>query len=418
MKGPVRRVAFYGYLGSGNLGNDASLETVMGWLNSNYPQVELSCISIAPAAVSARYGIPSVPMTWHSPNRRHTGVMETSRRVFGRLVDIPRSYTFAGSVDAVMVPGMGVLEDCLRVRPWNLPFGLFLMAAACWLRRRPFVLLDVGAERTSNPVTRWLYMTTVRLAAHVSYRDQLSAAWMAGAREPDAVAPDLAFAHPACTLANPELGRIVVGVMAYYGKRDDPVRGAHVRRSYIATMAEALAQLAKAGDQVVMVGGDRVDIDVAREIRAAILSAYPALTDDAVLIHDFETFTELTEEMMRAEVVIASRFHNLICALRLARPTVSVGYAAKNRYLMEALDVDGFSQEIMQLDADQLVAQVRAARENSEAVTALIRRGSVKWAEEVRCLMERVATETFGLPAPQSPGRPKQQDERTAWQSI
>jgi hypothetical protein len=85
---------------------------------------------------------------------------------------------------------------------------------------------------------------------------------------------------------------------------------------------------------------------------------------------------------------------------------------------MEALDVDGFSQEIMQLDADQLVAQVRAARENSEAVTALIRRGSVKWAEEVRCLMERVATETFGLPAPRSPGRPKQQDERTAWQSI
>ena len=43
---------------------------------------------------------------------------------------------------------------------------------------------------------------------------------------------------------------------------------------------------------------------------------------------------------MRAEVVIASRFHNLICALRLARPTVSVGYAAKNRHLMEALGLD------------------------------------------------------------------------------
>jgi polysaccharide pyruvyl transferase WcaK-like protein len=420
MMRPVRRIAFFGYLGSGNIGNDASLETVMGWLNSNYPQTELSCISIAPLAVSTRYGIPSVPMTWHSPNRRHTGVIETPRRVFGRLLDIPRSYMLAGSVDTVVVPGMGVLEDCLRVRPWNLPLGLLLIAAACWLRRRPFVLLDVGAERASNPITRWLYVTTVRLAAHVSYRDQLSAARMAnaGARKPYALAPDLAFAHPASTLANPEPGRIVVGVMAYYGKGDDPVRGAHVRRRYIATMAKALAQLAEAGDQVVMVGGDRVDIDVAREIRAAMLSAYPALPDDAVLIRDFETFTELTEEMMRAEVVIASRFHNLICALRLGRPTVSVGYAAKNRYLMEVLDVERFSQEIMQLDADQLVAQVRAAREKSEAVTALIRGGTVKWAEEVECLLERVATETLCLPARQSSGRPKLQDEMNAWQSI
>ena len=45
---------------------------------------------------------------------------------------------------------------------------------------------------------------------------------------------------------------------------------------------------------------------------------------------------------MRAEVVIASRFHNLICALRLARPTVSVGYASKNRHLMQALGLDEY----------------------------------------------------------------------------
>jgi len=417
MKRPVRRLAFYGYLASGNIGNNASLETVMGWLNSNYPQVEMSCISTAPAELSAKYGIPCVSMTWRSQDRSYPGVIEAARRVFGRLLDIPRSYKLAGSVDAVVIPGMGVLEESLRARPWNLPFGQFLMAAACRLRRRPFVLLDVGAERASNPVTRWLYMTTVRLAAHISYRDQLSAARMAGAgaREPDAVAPDLAFAHPASTLANPEPGRIVVGVMAYYGQGDDPIRGAHVRRRYVATMAEALAQLAEAGHQVVLVGGDRVDVDVARDVQAAILSASPALSHDAVLVRDFETFTELTEEMMRAEVVIASRFHNLICALRLARPTVSVGYAAKNRYLMEALNVDGFSQEIMHLDADQLVAQVRLAREKSEALSALIRRGTVKWAEEVECLMERVATETLGLPARQSPGRPKLQDEMSAW---
>jgi chromosome condensin MukBEF MukE localization factor len=71
---------------------------------------------------------------------------------------------------------------------------------------------------------------------------------------------------------------------------------------------------------------------------------------------------------------------------------------------MEALEVDGFCQDIMQLDANQLVAQVRAARDNREAQTTLIRRGALAWAEEVECLLERVATETLGLTAQRSDG--------------
>ena len=100
-----------------------------------------------------------------------------------------------------------------------------------------------------------------------------------------------------------------------------------------------------------LVGGDRVDIDVARETFAPLcFAARHGLPDDAVLVREFTTFTELTEEMMRADVVIASRFHNLICALRLARPTVSIGYAKKNRDLMRALGLAGYCQDIEDLD--------------------------------------------------------------------
>ena len=81
------------------------------------------------------------------------------------------------------------------------------------------------------------------------------------------------------------------------------------------------------------------------------------LPNDAVLVREFTTFTELTEEMMRAEVVIASRFHNLICALRLARPTVSVGYAKKNHHLMAALGLETYCQDMEHLDASWLVAR-------------------------------------------------------------
>ena len=110
-------------------------------------------------------------------------------------------------------------------------------SALCAARRRS----GMGGESAHQAAN----VATVRLATHVSYRDLASAAAMAraGAREPEAIAPDLAFAHPAPTLADAEPGRLVVGVMAYYGRGDDPVRGAEVRRRYVATMAEALAQV-------------------------------------------------------------------------------------------------------------------------------------------------------------------------------
>ena len=400
MKRPARRLAFFGYLGSGNIGNDASLETVLAWLDSHRPHMEVRCISIAPAGVTLKYGIPSVPMTWHSPYHRARGRTEAFAKLFGRLVDIARSYALAGSADAVIVPGMGVLEDSLRVRPWGMPFSLFLMAAACRLRRRPFVLLDVGAEYAANRLTRRLNVATVNRATHVSYRDLASAAAMAraGARAPEAIAPDLAFAHPASKLAEPERGRLVVGVMAYYGPEDDPVRGAAVRRKYVATMAEALARLTDGGDHIVLVSGDGVDVDVAHEIRTAVFAQRPGLRARAVVVREFTTFTELTDEMRGAEVVVASRFHNLICALRLARPTVSVGYARKNRHVMQALSLDEYCQDIAELDADRLVTQIQSARDNGQRLSTAIRRVTSEYADKVESLLERVSEETLGRP--------------------
>jgi polysaccharide pyruvyl transferase WcaK-like protein len=422
MSQPVRSVALFGYLGSGNIGNDATIETVLGWLRSTYPEVEVRCITIAPEEVTARYGIPAIPLAWRPSRPGRNRVTQKLHKVFGRLLDMPRSFALAGSADAIIVPGMGVLEATLGVHPWGMPLWLFLTSAACRLRGRRFLLLDVGAEYAANPLTRWLNAATVKLATHVSYRDEASAAAMAraGARKPEAIAPDLVFAYPASTQANPEPGRLVVGVMAFYGKGDDPVRGAEVRRRYVTTMADSLAQVAEAGNHIVIVSGDRVDIDVAHELRTAVLEARQDLSDDAVVVREFTTFSELTEEMRRAEVVIPSRFHNLICALRLARPTVSAGYAPKNHELMLALDLAEYSQTMEHLDGDKLVAQIRAARSNAEALTAKIRRGTSQYSDEVESLLERVAAEALGLPQrpwrtsdiPDEVNRP---DEVDAW---
>ena len=264
---------------------------------------------------------------------------------------------------------MGVLEDGLGHRPWNLSLWQFLVASACRLRKRPFVLLDVGANRALNPMTRWLNTATTNLAAHVSYRDQESADAMreSGSKADAMVVPDVAFTHPSPTSAEPEPGLVVVGAMAYYGHADDPVQGAGVRRQYVATLAGALGRILDTGCRVELVGGDGVDIAIADDVRAAVLAARPDTREDTVVVRACTRFGELTELMSRAEVVVGSRFHNIVCALRLARPTVSIGYAGKCHHLMQQIGLADYHQDIEQLDADLLVDQVaRARRDGTE----------------------------------------------------
>lgn len=392
------RLALYGYLGSGNIGNDASFETVLNWLRTDHPDVAVCCVTIAPEQVRERYGVPALPLTGYV-TRPGTGRLAAALgKVRGRSGDLPRALRLAGSVDAVVVPGMGVLEESLGVRPWGLPAWLLLTALACRVRGRRFVLLDVGAEPARNPVTRRLFAATARLARHVSYRDELSADAMrqAGAGEPDAVAPDLAFAHPSPADPEPEAGRVVVGVMAYYGTGDDPVRGAAVRRAYVETLTDALVRLLDAGDRLVLLGGDRVDVEVADEVADAVRAARPGVDAARVAVRDVTTFAEVCQEMARAELVIASRYHTLVAAVRLARPTVSLSYAAKSGELMRAVGLGGYDRHIEQADPEWLWARLRAARAQAPRLSAAAATGSARYAEEVRALLHRVSADVLG----------------------
>jgi polysaccharide pyruvyl transferase WcaK-like protein len=60
------------------------------------------------------------------------------------------------------------------------------------------------------------------------------------------------------------------------------------------------------------------------------------------------------------DIVVATRFHNVVCALRLARPTVSIGYAEKNDLLMAEMGLGRFCQRVEELDFDLLMEQFTA----------------------------------------------------------
>jgi polysaccharide pyruvyl transferase WcaK-like protein len=383
------RVAFFGFLGSGNFGNDASMETVLHWLTLRKRRLVLQCLTIAPRELERRYGIKAIPLTAMS-SRPADGILRAAfRKSLGRALDFPRNLMLVRSLDCVIVPGMGMLEDSLGMRPWGMPLWLFLMAAACRIEGCAFVLLDIGAEPTRNRLTRWLYVHTANWAAHVSYRDEWSAEVMraAGAREPEGVAPDLAFAHPLSREVDPRPGRIVVGVMAHYGPSRDERLRKEVRETYVQSLADALVRLLDDGNEVVLLGGDLADAGVAHDVATKVSAARPDQRQGCLTVLELTGFDEVSEEMAKAEVVIASRWHNLLASLRLARPTISVGYSEKSARLMHSLGLSEYHQRLIELDPVRLVAQVSRARTETEALSAHLDRINRSYSADVESLI-------------------------------
>ena len=86
--------------------------------------------------------------------------------------------------------------------------------------------------------------------------------------------------------------------------------------------------------------------------------SHPALAPGRVVAEQITSFAELMQAMAPASAVVATRYHNVMCALKLGKPAISLGYSDKNVSLMEDMGLPEFCQHAKSTSAvDQLVEQ-------------------------------------------------------------
>ncbi|WP_435243082.1 polysaccharide pyruvyl transferase family protein [Streptomyces cucumeris] len=363
MRPPVR-VGVFGLLGSGNLGNDGSLEAVLGYLRAEHPDAVVDALCGGPEVVTARYGIPATRLHWYRGEYRTASrAGSIAGKGLGKLVDAVRTAAWVRRHDVVIVPGMGVLEATLPLRPWGFPYALFLLCASGRLFGTKVALVGVGAAAIRDRATRALVRRSARLAAYRSYRDTLSRDAM---REMgvdttrDEVHPDLAFALPMPPAGAPSgpPGPVCVGVMDFHGGNDDRARAEEIHRRYLDGTIRFVRALAEEGRPVRLLTGDACDATVV----AAILDA---VDSPLVTAAEAASLTDLMTEMAAADTVVATRYHNLICALKTGTPTLALTYAAKSDALMARMGLDTYCHPAREVDADRLLEQFRALEKRS-----------------------------------------------------
>ncbi|ANS70381.1 hypothetical protein SLINC_8157 [Streptomyces lincolnensis] len=372
MNTPVR-VGVFGLLGSGNLGNDGSLEAVLGYLRAAHPEAAVDALCGGPRVVEARYGIPATRLHWNRGEYRTASrAGAIAAKGLGKLLDAVRTAAWVRRHDVVIVPGMGVLEATLPLRPWGFPYSLFLLCASGRLLRTPVALVGVGAAPIGDRPTRALVRWSARLAAYRSYRDTASRDAMRDMGVDtgrDEVYPDLAFALPAPEASAPPdgpPGTVCVGVMDFHGGNDDRARAEEIHRRYLDGTTRFVRALVEDGRPVRLLTGDQCDAAVV----AAILDAV-----DSPLVTAAETasLADLMKETAAADTVVATRYHNLICALKAGTPTLALSYASKSDALMDRMGLGAYCHPAREVDADRLLEQFRALEKRSAQLRQTLR---------------------------------------------
>jgi polysaccharide pyruvyl transferase WcaK-like protein len=368
----VRVIAFFGRFGTGNIGNEASLSSAVLAAQRLDPTAELVCVCARPDVVQLEHGITAVPIHMAGllpgmpPGPR---LLRIARWPLYELARWISAYRFLRRIDLVMVPGTGILDDFGDI-PRGMPYDVFRWSLTTRLARKRFAFLSVGAGPITHPVSRFLLKYAVRFSSYCSYRDEASCSFMAGigASTIDSpVMPDIVFAlprpaRPAVPSAHTTIG---LGVMSYYGWANEPAGGEDIFRTYIEKMSTIACRILDNGQSIRILIGEKND---ERGVHALLETIRRRRDSDAgadrLIVEPIASMRDLLDQIGSTDAVIGTRYHNVVGALMMNRPVVSLGYAAKFVDVMTSMglgrychDVEAMAPDAVLNDLDELLGK-------------------------------------------------------------
>jgi polysaccharide pyruvyl transferase WcaK-like protein len=402
------RVGLFGVIGTDNIGNEGMLESVVTWLKRDHPDAVIDFMCTGPEKVKARYGAPAIPMNWFQKHEQATGGTAIVLRTLGKGIDAVRVASWVRKHDAVIVPGAGVLEATLPVGPWWYPYAMFLLSSSGKVFGTKVAMVSVGASVLSQRLTKVFFTSAAKLAFYRSYRDTGSYEAMQRAGidvTHDHVYPDLAFALPVPPVGPGDPQTVGVGVMAYYGTNDDRGQADEIHVAYVKKMKRFVRWLADSGYRIRLFGGDNLwDDGIVEEILSDLRAYRPDLEPMWAVADPVPSLDELMREMAPVGTIVAIRYHNVLCALKLGKPTLSLSYARKHDLLMADMGLSEFCQFANTFDVDRLIEQFTALQARSGQLSAVMAERNAEKAQLLEQQFARLSTLLF--PAARGAGTP------------
>jgi polysaccharide pyruvyl transferase WcaK-like protein len=160
--------------------------------------------------------------------------------------------------------------------------------------------------------------------------------------------------------------------MDYRGGNDDRDRADDLHSAYVEKMSVFVRWLIDNDYDVWLFGGDATfDHAVAEEVKArADRAAGLPGSSTRITAKRFASYAEMLTGLNGVGAVVATRYHNVMCALKLCKPTIAIGYSQKFVALMDSMGLGQFTLFADKLDADQLILRFQELQDRREELLA------------------------------------------------
>jgi polysaccharide pyruvyl transferase WcaK-like protein len=385
--GGRKTICFYGHFGSPNFGNESSLLAILCHLRRLLPEASVVCACTGPAILIDTQDIEAVPIHRVFLERwtPRTPLISLLRRVLiglpselWRILDV---FKILKRADALIIPGTGLLTDAFGLMSWG-PYNLFkwsLIARMCGCK---VLFVSVGAGPIYSALGRYFVKTALSLASFTSFRDNPSLGYAKhiGVKiHSDRVYPDLVFSLPETMLPlgdDKKGNRSVVGlgIMPYAGKYSVAEPRDAVYRGYLTHLVTFVRWLlVREYDIRFLIGEKVIDETASEEFKSLLIASSGEYEEQRVFDQPAHSLEELLTQIAACDIVVATRFHNVLLALLLNKPVIAISFHHKSAALMEQMGLSEYCHDINQMDADKLVEQFRDVKKNAEKLKALIR---------------------------------------------
>jgi len=380
------RIAVFGNFGAGNLGNECTLYALLQNLRDRMPKASFLCICSGPEEIAAAHHVAAFPIRQGRLPRAGNFFLRALAKVLCAIpLEVYRWWKVISIIkgsDMLLMTGTGMLSD-VGITPFGLHYDILRWSAAARLCRCKLLFVSVGAGPIRRPLSRRIVKTALALANYRSYRDQFSRDYMESIhfkRAGDEVYPDLAFSLP----RNPGLAKtrrpdrrsvVGLGVITHSRRRATAENDPSIYRRYIERLADFAAWLLEQNHTVRLLIGDVAYDGPARADLRRILESRGWTGGEAELIDKpAQSFEMLLAQLAQTDIVVASRFHNVLLAVLLNKPVVAISFHEKVDALMSAAGLESFCLDIENVDVDRLKQQFTDAEENANELKLKLER--------------------------------------------
>lgn len=376
------RIGLIGYFGSGNFGNDASLAAMTEFLYRARPDVRLTCLCISPSGINHDEYEAVVPMVPPAGRTLWYRLLNGLLLKVPRFVEVARYATkHVRQLDVLMVPGTGLLQD-YWAKPSQLPITLYIWCLSARLLGKRLAFVSVGAGPSRNPLGRWLLHSSAKLAEYRSYRDEESRNYMVAqgvGSKSDLVYADIVLSRSRSPIeirpGNDSRPLVVgLGLMTHFGWWGNEEG---VYDAYIEKLCRFCIRLLNDGYHVRITIGELIDRVAVDDLLRGVEREKPDAIGKQIIAEHSYSQRDLDRQMRLVDVAVAIRFHNVICALKLGKPSICIGYTEKTDKILAEVGMGEFSLRLEQLDVDFLYERLQEVIANRGAYEEKIRQALV-----------------------------------------